>query len=983
MKKKPIFRKILIPIMGLVIIEILILVCTMFGQGLLQELNANEEDVIKGKVSARKNYFESVMVNDWMNVSNTAEYITSTVERLCQTETISLETLDDSSAESAPLFTKISSRLIEMMRTNRVTGAYVIVNTEDLSGTLESGAYVNKPGIYLRDADPTSLASERNEDLLIKLSPKAVVQKLGIATDTSWNIHFDFNEDHREFYEVLYYPFQTAYENEKKYSWQDMGYWSTLNSDEKEEDLLLTYSVPLVLSDNTVVGVLGIELTHEYIHSLLPCDELDEAQKGAYFLAQYSEESGEFTHIFGNGSLNGLIQTENQTFRVDTDRYYYYMESLQIYNSNTPFSNQQWVLVGVVPYESMQEFGKDLVLAVMLAVTAAMIIGIGGSLLISYRFQKPVARLVQEMREKDPRKKVQLVPTGILEIDEMSAAVEHLSRDVIASGRKFSKIIEMASVRLAGFQIDREKNTLFLTEHFFSIFGRRDIDENGMTVPEFEKTMDQLKQYYVEQDTSVGGHIFRIQEDGEQKFIRVRILEDGGSCYGLAEDVTQALLEKKILKHERDHDSLTNLYNRRAFRRKVQELFEKQEDRFGVGAFVMIDLDNLKYINDTYGHEYGDRYIRQAAAALENNLSGDVCYARISGDEFNVFFYGHSNREEIEEQIRNLQEAMNSELIALPDGKLHRVHATGGVAWYPKDSRSFVELSRYADYAMYMVKRTNKGAFGNFDLYQYRSQESLYKSSAALTRMLDNRELYYAFQPIVDARTGAVFAYEALMRPGVPEFDSVKEVMETARREGKLKQIEELTWILAPETFVKYIQEGKISPQTYLFLNSIPNQRMSAQRENEFETKCGKYLNRIVMELTEDEKMDSEIWEGKQSWLTERGGKIALDDYGTGYNSEKTLLSISPDFIKVDIAIVNDIHLNPDKRTIMEYIVNYAHERGKYIIAEGVENREEVETVIALGVDYLQGFFFSRPQKIPEGISEEKRQILLELQQNR
>ncbi len=979
MKKKPIFRKILVPLMGLVIVEILILVCTMFGQGLIQELNANEEAVVNGKVSARKSYFESTMINSWMNVGSTVDCVNSVAQRLLAEGDITMDTLDDSSEACALLLEQTAANLIEMMRSNHVTGVYIILNTEDLEPSMENGEYIDKPGIYLRDSDPSALASERNEDILIERSPMLVVQKLGIATDTSWKLRFEFSQDDRAYYDFLYYPFQTAYHNESDYTWQNMGYWSAPYQLEGEGKTLISYSVPLILEDGTVYGVLGVDLTLEYMQTMLPYEELDEDGRSAYFLAQYSEETGEFSNIFGNGDLEGLVQTETNSMHLDSDGYYAYMEQLQIYSSNAPFSEDQWVFAGIVSYESLQSFVKELEIALIMAVLATLAIGIGGSLIISYMMQRPVARLALEMKGKDARKKVKLHPTGILEIDQMSEAVEQLSRDVIDSGRKFSKIIEMASVRLAGFQMNRETGSLFLTEHFFSIFGRDDIEENGMTIEEFDAAISGFRQYYVERDESVDGYIFCIPQNGRQQFVRVRILEDGALCYGLAEDVTQSLLEKRILKHERDHDSLTNLYNRRAFQRRLQELFDSSEDHIGIGAFLMIDLDNLKYVNDTYGHEYGDRYIKQAAAALEENLSGNVCYARISGDEFNVFIYGHDSRTEVEENIRRLQSAMNSGHIPLPDGRVQRVHATGGVAWYPDDSRSVQDLLKYADYAMYTVKRSHKGEFGNFNMQQFQSQDELLRSSAALTRMLDNRTLYYAFQPIVDARTGKIFAYEALLRPDVNEFESAKDVMEAARREGKLKQIEELTWFQSLEAFEQHICEGRIEENTYLFINSIPNQRMNPEKEEEFGRCFGKYLKQIVLELTEEEQIDGENWEEKQRIHKMRGGKIALDDYGTGYNSEKTLLLVSPDFIKVDMAIIKEIHLSPDKRTIMEYIVNYAHERGKYIIAEGVETIEEIQTVVALGADYLQGFFFAKPKRMPDGIPEESRSALLKL----
>lgn len=194
MKKKPIFRKILIPLMGLVILEILILVCTIFGQGLIRETNENEEAVINSTVAVRKNYLESTMINDWMNLQDTVDQINQITEILLENGKIELETLDDSSENCAVLMEQSVNPLIEMMRSNRVTGAFIVLNTEDLRESMAEGIYYNKPGIYLRDDDPTARPSRKREDVLILRSPRSVVENYNIATDGSWNVKFAFRE---------------------------------------------------------------------------------------------------------------------------------------------------------------------------------------------------------------------------------------------------------------------------------------------------------------------------------------------------------------------------------------------------------------------------------------------------------------------------------------------------------------------------------------------------------------------------------------------------------------------------------------------------------------------------------------------------------------------------------------------------------------------------------------------------------------------
>lgn len=974
--KKSIFKKILIPLMGLLILEILILVCSVLGQGIITELNNNEKAIINKKVESRKNYLENEMIGSWMNLNYTADYINSSAEKLLKSGVISLDTLDESSDAAVPLLTEVAESLLDMMRTNRVTGAFIILNTGDLSQDYTSGQYKDKPGIYLRDADPQAQPSFRNQDILIERAPIALVQQMGIATDTTWNPRFEFQQQGQPYYDFFYKPFQAAYEN-PDYSMVDCGYWSQSFQLFGEGKKGMAYSIPLKLSDGMVYGVLGIDISLDYLQEFLPNDEIEEKGKGSYILA-LEQEDGILANALVSGEAYAGEAEKGKDIKIDTSKYYVHSESLELYNSNTPFSHEKWVLAAAAPFDSIMQFADKVKLALMAAVAVTILIGLIGSFLISYMIQKPVAALSKEIRAKDPQKRIKLQQTGIEEIDEMTMAIEKLSFDVIDAGQKFTKIIEMASVGLAGFQINQDEQKLFKTDNFFGVFGSPEADEIEMNVDEFNRKFKEFDRYYVERDELTDSYIYKVPEGRGSRFLRLKYREDDRNCYGLVEDVTQSLLEKKVLQHERDHDPLTNLFNRRAFRREVQELFEERKAEIKVAALIMLDLDNLKYINDTYGHDYGDKYIVKAALAFQYYLPASAITARISGDEFNIFLYGYGSEAAVWAVINTMKMGLDSMVVTLPGDIRQKVQASGGIAWYPKDSEGLDTLLKYADYAMYMVKNSTKGELHSFDKEHYMAKNSLVQNKEALTRMIERRAVKYALQPIVDAHTGKVYAYEALMRPDVEEFKSVADVLEIARYEGKLNQIEELTWFEAMETFAEHVKAGRIAEDTYLFLNSIPNQYLSVQAEKIFLNKYREYMGQLVVELTEEERIDRRVWEKKRTGHRALGGMIALDDYGTGYNSEKMLITVSPDFIKVDIAIVNNIHQSADKRAIVEYIVNYAHERGKYIIAEGVETEEETREVIRLGADYLQGYYLGKPSFVPQGVRPEALRVLRE-----
>ena len=165
---------------------------------------------------------------------------------------------------------------------------------------------------------------------------------------------------------------------------------------------------------------------------------------------------------------------------------------------------------------------------------------------------------------------------------------------------------------------------------------------------------------------------------------------------------------KAKIEYERDYDLLTNLLNCRAFHAQMQQLFQPS-GKLKVAALIMMDLDNLKYINDTFGHDYGDQYIRAAANALRIGTPDSAVLSRMSGDEFYIFLYGYDTEDQVREKIDQLQKSIQTSTLDLPNRPSFTIRASAGVAWYPKDSENYEQLIRYADFAMYSVKEHDEG----------------------------------------------------------------------------------------------------------------------------------------------------------------------------------------------------------------------------------------------------------------------------------
>lgn len=343
--------------------------------------------------------------------------------------------------------------------------------------------------------------------------------------------------------------------------------------------------------------------------------------------------------------------------------------------------------------------------------------------------------------------------------------------------------------------------------------------------------------------------------DGQVHYLRLKTTHEVLAQVGLVEDVTASTLERLRIEHDRDYDTLTGLYNRQAFQRECEALFLHPEN-LRHAAFLMLDLDNLKQTNDTYGHDYGDQYIRQTGLCFASHTPDCTLCSRISGDEFNVFFYGYDSQDEIRTVIEQLRDEFSQKVIHLPDGQELFISISGGIAWYPEDASDPTTLKKYADFAMYQVKHSKKGRLGEFDLGTYNNEIYSLQSKKEFDRLIREELIHYQFQPIVSCVTGEAIAYEALMRVDLPTISSPDTVLKMARAEGRLHDIERITIFKASEAYLALLRDKLVRNSDLLFLNSIASQHMTEEENREFANRFSMLQKNIVIEITEEEALD-------------------------------------------------------------------------------------------------------------------------------
>lgn len=624
-------------------------------------------------------------------------------------------------------------------------------------------------------------------------------------------------------------------------------------------------------------------------------------------------------------------------------------------------------------------FSGHVIKVLSMTILLTLLVGILSSLIVSLSLARPVKKLSDEVEEaqKNNSTSLRFSDTGIRELDQFAGAITQMNQDMLTISTKFLRIMEMASVELGGFEVRSENESVYVTDNFFSMLGKKELSEKSMTGKDFMEFLDSYNKSCHHTVRGDGSRVYSvIHNSGEIRYVRMEIKTEPDRQIGLVEDVTKVTRERMNIEHERDYDTLTGLYNRRAFQRESEKLFREHPEKLKHAAFVMIDMDNLKYTNDNFGHDFGDRYIHEAGRGFAEYVPDGTLCSRISGDEFNLLFYGYDSQDEIRKAISEVKAALDRKYVELPSGRKLHLSISGGISWYPEDSADLKTLKKYADFAMYQVKRSRKGHFREFELDVYNRNAGETQLRKQFLQLMKREDIAYYYQPIVSAVTGKIRALEALMHVEMSMLKSPEDVLCLAKEEKCLHDLERITFFCAAEGYCRLRANGKVRGDELLFVNSIASENMTDEECREFRQRYLDIRSQLVLEITEQELLSKEALERK----TSKGflGAVALDDYGSGYNSEKSLLALSPKYIKVDMVIIRDIDTDIDKQQIVANIVKYAHQRGMYIVAEGVETAEELKKVLELEVDLLQGYYLSRPAATPGAINPDALKIIEE-----
>src|SRR4051794_21541017 len=421
-------------------------------------------------------------------------------------------------------------------------------------------------------------------------------------------------------------------------------------------------------------------------------------------------------------------------------------------------------------------------------------------------------------------------------------------------------------------------------------------------------------------------------------------------------------------------DGLTGLANRTMFQEAILAAISGSGRRKVAGAVMLMDLDRFKDVNDTLGHHNGDLLLQRIGSRLHSVLRGGETGARLGGDEFAILLPHGADRQAVVPRVRRVLKVLEEPVVV--GGLALQVEASIGIALFPEHGKTVDAVLRAADVAMYVTKEARSGyEFYDAGAHEHRHDAGRLALIGELRRAMDETELVLYYQPKVDLATGRAKGVEALARWHHPERG-----------------------LLSPDEFIPLAERSNLLRPMTLFLLDTALKQCNAWRmkgmdvsvavnlsmQNMLDLRLPNDLARLLtswrlppgsleLEITESTIMgDHRRATTILTRLNNMGVKLTIDDFGTGYSSLAYLQQLPVGSVKIDKSFVMSMSEDPGNAMIVKSTIDLGHNLGLEVVAEGVEDNSVYDQLAALGCDYAQGYFLSRP------LSPEKMTVWLE-----
>jgi diguanylate cyclase (GGDEF)-like protein/PAS domain S-box-containing protein len=433
-------------------------------------------------------------------------------------------------------------------------------------------------------------------------------------------------------------------------------------------------------------------------------------------------------------------------------------------------------------------------------------------------------------------------------------------------------------------------------------------------------------------------------------------------------DITARKRAESALSWQANHDSLTGLPNRALFEERLRGAIDRRRSDRGAGhvAVLFVDLDDFKVVNDSLGHEAGDRLLTVVAERLRNVVRPQDVIARFGGDEFTVLLADVADEDEARRVADRLAHALRAPIVL--DGERRYVTASIGLSMGESDDSQ--ALLRDADAAMYRAKESGKARTSVFDAPMRQAAVERLELETSLRGAVSRDELRLVFQPVVALPDGRVDACEALLRWDHPTLGRITpdRFIGLAEQTGLIVPIG--AWVVREACRVAAGWPDHIG----VSVNVSPRQLGTTDLPDIVRValhNSGLAPDRLCLEITETALLtEGEAIGGTLNALKGLGVRLAIDDFGVGHASLMQLRRLLPvDTLKIDKSFVDGIASDAEDSAIVAGVVKLAHSLGLAAVAEGVEHADQADILARMGCQSAQGFLFARPQE-PAALAE-------------
>lgn len=609
--------------------------------GVTSQAEENAYTILSEKVENRADNLESNMNYVWTNFDND-------LSRLKQyfTEQEAGEGLTDVDA----LLEGAAPIVLDSLYYTKATGAFLILSQE-----AEKGSY---PALYFKNANP-----DRNEDTNVYMlaGPWNVADKLKLVTDREWSYRLKLDESNQDFFTKPYENVSLSGDTEL------LAYWAKPFKVVPKGEEVITYSIPFCDKKGNPVGVFGVEISLSHLYHYLPSTELVRGDSYGYVIGIKKQGEDFITVAAAPSSVQKRYlepgmklaltpqSQENSIFYLDglkmDSRLAACVKGLGMYYNNTPFSGEEWYLIGLVSQASLMSFPDRIGQILLTSFFISLVLGSAVAVVISNWFTRS------------------------------------------------SRLMELSDVSVGAFETYGRGGRVAMTVQVPSLLQmtRRQVREYSRDKRKFLEYLNEICKNRTEED-----HVYFLTDQGKKKWLRIMTKEDGGNFHGIVVDVTEETEKKCALEAEANYDGLTGVENRKAYHKLVRRMNRKHHHE-NPPALIMCDLNNLKTVNDTRGHIQGDKYIKEAARLLSEAFPNGRVF-RIGGDEF-VVILNQAKEKEIEDGLLELDEQMK----AFGEKEDFSASVAAGYAVFKEgEDESLEDVFARADAAMYQDKKRKK-----------------------------------------------------------------------------------------------------------------------------------------------------------------------------------------------------------------------------------------------------------------------------------